>query len=296
MKHQFQLSCESTVDMPYSYITGRDISVLFYTYSIDGVEYEDNMGRDPKAIEEFFAQLQAGKMPVTSQINAFRYEEYFEALLQKGDVLHINFGTGMTPSYRNAVEAAEGLRKKYPDRKLVVIDSLCSCTGYGILVDSAADLRDEGKSMEEIEEWILTNRNRVQHQFFCTDLTQFKRSGRVSGPVALVGSILGLCPIMHLNSEGRIIAYSKVRGKKNAIRATVDEIAAHVQDGPNYKGKFYVCHSNCPEMCQEVAEAIRERLGFTADQVKIGNIGAVISAHCGPSTVAVFFYGDERSL
>lgn len=296
MRHHFQLSCESTVDMPYSYITGRDISVLFYTYSIDGVEYEDNMGRDPKTIEEFFAQLQAGKMPVTSQINAFRYEEYFEALLQKGDVLHINFGTGMTPSYRNAVEAAEGLRKKYPDRKLVVIDSLCSCTGYGILVDSAADLRDEGKSMEEIEEWVLANRNRVQHQFFCTDLTQFKRSGRVSGPVALVGSILGLCPIMHLNSEGRIIAYSKVRGKKNAIRATVDEIAAHVQDGPNYKGKFYVCHSNCPEMCQEVAEAIRERLGFTADQVKIGNIGAVISAHCGPSTVAVFFYGDERSL
>ncbi len=296
MKYQFQLSCESTVDMPYSYIAGRDISVLFYTYSVDGVEYEDNMGRDPKAIEEFFAQLQAGKMPVTSQINAFRYEEYFEALLQKGDVLHINFGTGMTPSYRNAVEAAEGLRKKYPDRKLVIIDSLCSCTGYGILVDSAADLRDEGKSMEEIEEWILANRNKVHHQFFCTDLTQFKRSGRVSGPVALVGSILGLCPIMHLNAEGRIIAYSKVRGKKNAIRTTVDEIAAHVQDGPNYKGKFYVCHSNCPEMCQEVVDAIREKLGFSAEQVKTGNIGAVISAHCGPSTVAIFFYGDERAL
>lgn len=296
MKYPFQLSCESTVDMPYSYITGRDISVLFYTYSIDGVEYEDNMGRDPKAMEEFFVKLKAGKLPVTSQINAFRYEEYFENLLQKGDVLHINFGTGMTPSYRNAVEAAENLRKKYPQRKLVIVDSLCSCTGYGILVDSAADMRDEGKSLEEIESWVLANRNRVHHQFFCTDLSQFKRSGRVSGPVALVGSILGLCPIMHLNAEGRIIAYSKVRGKKNAIRTTVEEIAAHVQDGPEYKGKFYVCHSNCPEMCQEVVDAIRQKLGYGEEHIKVGNIGAVISAHCGPSTVAVFFYGDERAV
>lgn len=295
MKHQFQLSCESTVDLPYSYIAGRDISVLFYTYSVDGTEYEDDMGRDPNARKAFFKQLQDGKMPVTSQINTYRYEEYFDGLLQKGDVLHINFGTGMTPSYRNALEAAQLLREKYPERKLVIVDSLCSCTGYGILVDSAADLRDEGKTLEEIESWVLANRNRVHHQFFCTDLTQFKRSGRVSGPVALVGSILGLCPIMHLNAEGRIIAYGKVRGKKNAIRTTVDEIAAHVQDGPDYKGKFYVCHSNCPEMCREVVDAIRERLGFDADHIRIGNIGAVISAHCGASTVAVFFYGDERS-
>lgn len=296
MKYPFQLSCESTVDMPYSYIAGRDISVLFYTYSMDGVEYEDNMGRDPEASKDFFAQIKAGKMPVTSQINAFRYEEYFEELLQKGDVLHINFGTGMTPSYCNALEAAEILRKKYPQRKLVIIDSLCSCTGYGILVDSAADMRDEGKSLEEIESWVLANRNKVHHQFFCTDLSQFKRSGRVSGPVALVGSLLGLCPIMHLNAEGRIIAYSKVRGKKNAIRTTVEEIAAHVQDGPDYKGKFYVCHSNCPEMCQEVVDAIRQKLGYAEGHIKVGNIGAVISAHCGPSTVAVFFYGDERTV
>ena len=296
MNYAFQLSCESTVDMPYSYITGRDISVLFYTYSMDGVEYEDNMGRDAKAMADFFAKLKAGSLPSTSQINAFRYEEYFEALLQKGDVLHINFGTGMTPSYRNALDAAAILREKYPQRKLVIVDSLASCMGYGMLVDDAADLRDAGKSLEEVEAWLLANRNKLHHQVLCTDLTQFKRSGRVSGPVALIGSILGICPIIRMNAEGKLISYAKARGKKAAIRMTVDEIAKHIQGGKDYKGKFFLGHSDCAEMCEEVADAICERFGFARERIRFGNIGAIISAHCGASTVAAFFYGDEREL
>lgn len=295
MSQTFQLSCESTVDLPYSYVSGRGISVLFYTYSVDGKEYTDDMGRDPNALPAFFALLKEGKQPSTSQINTFRYEEYLEGLLQQGDVLHIAFGTGMTPSYRNACEAAEGLREKYPGCKLVVLDSLCSCLGYGMLVDSAADLRDEGKSLEEVEEWVLANRNKVHHQFFSTDLTQFKRSGRVSGPAAAVGTILGICPIMRLNSEGRIIAYDKVRGKKNAIQRTVDTVLQHIQNGTAYDGKFYIGHSNCPKLAEETRLALKQHFGATADRIRIGNIGTIISAHCGPGTVAVFFYGDERA-
>lgn len=295
MRYSFQLSCESTVDMPYSYISGRDISVLFYTYSIDGKEYVDNMGRDEAVMDDFFTQLKSGKMPITSQINAFRYEEYFEELLQKGDVLHVAFGTGMTPSYHNAVEAAKLLREKYPERKLVVVDSLCSCGGYGILVDSAADLRDEGKTIEEVAQWLLDNRNKVVHQIFCTDLAQFKRSGRVSGPVALVGSLLGICPVMNLNAEGRIFAYGKIRGKKNAIRTCVDEVMKTIQNGTDYDGKLYICHSNCPELQQEVVEAVRERFPGREIAIQEGRIGAVISAHCGASTVAIFCFGGDRT-
>ena len=294
MNTQFQLSCESTVDLPYAHINGRGISVLFYTYAVDGQEYVDDMGRDPEALPNFFAMLDAGKMPSTSQINEFRYEEYFDELLQKGDVLHIAFGTGMTPSVRNAWKAAEGLKEKYPERKLIIIDSLCSSVGYGMLVDSAADLRDEGKSMEEIEEWVLANRNKVHHQFFSTDLTQFKRSGRVSGPAAAVGTILGICPIMRINSEGRIIAYGKVRGKKAAIKTTVDTVLEHIQDGTAYNGKFYIGHSTCPELAEETRLALKEHFGETADKIQIVNIGTIISAHCGHGTVAVFYYGDER--
>lgn len=294
VNHQFQLSCESTVDLPYSYISGRDISVLFYTYAVDGEEFVDDMGRDPNVLPAFFEKLDAGKLPSTSQINEFRYEEYFEALLEKGDVLHIAFGSGMTPSVRNACDAAERLREKYPERKLIVIDSLCSSVGYGVLVDSAADLRDGGKTIDETAEWVNANRNRVHHQFFSTDLTQFKRSGRVSGPAAAVGTILGICPIMRLNSEGRIIAYDKVRGKKAAIRTTVDTVLRHIENGTDYQGKFYIGHSACPELAEETRLALKEHFGERADAIQIVNIGTIISAHCGHGTVAVFFYGDER--
>lgn len=295
MNHKYQLSCESTVDMPYSYISGRGIEVLFYTYSIDGKEYVDNMGRDEAVMDDFFAQLKAGKMPITSQINEFRYEEYFEALLQKGDVLHVAFGTGMTPSYHNAVAAAKNLKEKYPDRKLIVVDSLCSCTGYGLLVDTAADHWDAGMSMEELEQWLLNNRGKVVHQIFCTDLTQFKRSGRVSGPVALVGGLLGICPMMNLNAAGKIYSYGKVRGKKNAIRTCVDEVMKTIQDGTNYQGVIYVCHSNCPELQAEVVAAVKERFPGREINLREGRIGAVISTHCGASTVAIFCFGEERA-
>lgn len=289
----FILSCESTVDLPYSYISGRDISVLFYSYSVDGKEYVDDMFRNPNALTEFYAMLDEGKLPSTSQINEFKYYDYFEELTAKGDVLHIAFGSGMTPSVVNAVEAASKIKSKYPDRKIVVIDSLCSCTGYGMLVDSAADLRDSGKSFEEVEKWVLENRNTVQHQFFSTDMKFFRRSGRVNGAAALVGSILNICPIMRLNSAGKIIAYSKVRGKKTAISTTVKEMLAASVNGSSYSGKCYISHSNCPDMAEELKEEIMDAFPQLTD-IKIGQIGTIIVSHCGPGTVAVFFYGKER--
>lgn len=294
MSNKYILSCESTVDLPYSYISSRNIPVLFYTYTVDGKEYYDDMERDPAAREEFFQQIKDGKLPATSQINEFRYIEFFDNLLQEGDVIHIALGTGMTPSVRNAWEAAKKLKEKYPDRKLIIIDSLCSCTGYGLLVDYAADLRDEGLGIEELAQWVEENKGKVHHQFFTTDLTQFKRSGRVSGPVALVGSVLGICPIMHLNSEGRIISYGKARGKKAAIRTTVDEIMSHIQNGADYTGKFFISNANCPETAQACRDELEAR-GLTKADIKMTHIGMVISAHCGPETVAIFFLGDERT-
>ncbi len=289
----FILSCESTVDLPYSYISGRDISVLFYSYSLGDREYVDDMFRNPNALTEFYAMLDEGKLPSTSQINEFKYYDYFEELTAKGDVLHIAFGSGMTPSVVNAIEAASKIKSKYPDRKIVVIDSLCSCTGYGMLVDSAADLRDSGKSFEEVEKWVLENRNTVQHQLFSTDMKFFRRSGRVSGAAAIVGSILNICPIMHLNSAGKIIAYLKVRGKKVAISTTVKEMLAASANGSSYSGKCYISHSNCPDMAEELKEEIMDAFPNLAD-IKIGQIVTIIASHCGPGTVAVFFYGKER--
>ena len=295
MSNKFILSCESTVDMPYSYISGRDIPVLFYSYSIDGVEYEDEMGKDPNALIEFYKKIDEGALPSTSQINEYRYLEYFDELLQKGDVLHIAFGSGMTPSVNNARTAAEQMREKYPERKLIVIDSTCSCGGYGLLVDIAADLRDTGKAMEEIKEWVEANCHNVHHQFYVTDLKLFKRSGRVSGLSATAATILGICPIMHLNYDGKIVSYSKVRGKKNAISTTVEEMKKHATNGADYDDKCFICHANSLDDAKTTKELIEKEMPLLKDKVKIYNIGTIIASHCGPGTVAVFFMGDERA-
>ena len=294
MERQFTLSCCSTVDLPYSYMEGRDIPVLFYTYVVDGREYVDDMGRDPEALPRFYRFLEEGKLPQTSQINVGTYLSFFEKLLQKGDLLHIAFTSGQSGSVHNAMLAAKELQEKYPERKLIVIDSLCSSSGYGMLVDTVADLRDEGKSIEEAAQWVRENRNTVHHQFFSSNMTQFRRTGRVSGAAAMVATIMSICPIMRLDDAGAIKAYGKVRGKKKAVETTIEAMAKHAQGGENYDKRCYVCHSQCPEDAQMLIDGLEARFPRIKGKIRLCDIGTIIGSHSGPGTVAVFFYGDER--
>ncbi len=295
MKPKFILSCESTVDMPYSYVNSRNIPVLFYSYTVDDKVYTDDMGRDPKALPHFYEMLDEGKMPSTSQLNDFQYKDYFEELLKQGDVLHIAFGSGMTNSVQNAKEVAELMQKEFPDRKLIVIDSYCSSSGYGMLVDYAADMRDEGCDMETVRDWVEANAKRVHHQFYSTDLKYFRRSGRVSGSAAAIGAVLNICPIMRLDESGHIVAYDKVRGRKNAIRKTVDTMAEHAEGGEQYSGKCFISHSNCLASAEELKADVEARFPNLAGKIRIFDIGTIISSHCGPGTVAVYFLGDIRA-
>ena len=220
-------------------------------------------------------------------------EEFFDELLQKGDLLHIVFGSGMTSSINGALGAAEVMQKKYPDRKLIVIDSTCSSSGYGMLVDGAADMRDAGKSMEEVEAWILDHRLRIHHQFFSTDLTYFRRGGRVSGVAATLATVLGICPLMHLNLDGFIIAYGKARGKMAAMKETLRVMETHAENGLDYSGKCWISHSHCIEEAEKMKKLILERFP-NVKTVEIFDIGTIIAAHTGPGTVATFFFGDNR--
>lgn len=295
MDRSFILSCESTVDVPYAYVQSRDIPVLFYSYTVDDQEHPDDMGRDPQALPKFYGFLESGKIPTTSQINVYQYLEFFESLAAKGDILHIAFGSGMTASVTNAMAAAQMLREKYPERKITVIDSLCSSSGYGLLVDEAADMRDRGCSMEQIEAWVMENRQKVHHQFFSTDLKYYRRSGRMSGAAATIGAILNICPIMRLDDGGKIIAYDKVRGKKKAIERTVQVMAEHAQGGDQYSGKCWICHSNCLAEAEQTKAAVQEHFPNIQGEIRICDIGTIIASHCGPGTVAVFFFGDTRA-
>lgn len=295
MESSFLLSCESTIDLPYSYANERNLPVLFYSYQVDGVDYEDDMDRDPEALPKFYGFLAEGKLPTTAQLNEFQYETFFDNLLQQGDVLHIAFGSGMTASVQNAMLAAEALREKYPERRLVVIDSLCSSSGYGLLVDGAADLRDAGKSLDEVADWVLAHRQNVHHQFYSTELKFYRRSGRMSGAAAAIGTVLGICPIMRLDDKGRIIAYDKVRGKKNAVARTVETMKRHAEGGEAYSGKVFICHSNCPADAEATKEAVAAAFPHIDGEIRICNIGTIVASHSGPGTVAVFFFGDARA-
>lgn len=291
----FVLSCESTVDLPYSYVMERGLKVLFYSYSVEGNTYTDDMGKDPNSLNRFYDFLKKGHIPTTSQINQFTYEEFFRKELSEGnDLLHLCFGTGMTQSYNQAVNAAEVVRKEFPERKLIVIDTTCSSSGYGMIVDDAADLWDEGKSLQEVATYVEENKYNIHHQFFTTDLKYFKRTGRVSGPTASIGTVLRICPLMHLNHAGRIIAYSKVMGKRNAMKATLDWMEKHAKDGKNYNRKIFISHSHALEDAEAVKSQIEERFPNLKDKVRIFDIGTIIASHTGPGTVAIYFHGDVR--
>lgn len=295
-KKDFIISCSSPVDVDYSYFKERGASILFYHYLMDGMEYEDIMGRDKEKLKEFYKNLKDGKRSFTSQIPVDQYLAYFEKLLKEGkDILHIELGTGMTNSAVNALKAAHTLEEKYEGVRIDIIDSLCSSSGYGLFVDYALDMKEEGKSIDEIGTWLIEHRNQVHHQFFCTDLSYFKRSGRITMMTAIFGSIMKVCPIMHLDHDGKIIVYNKAFGRKNAISKTAEEVMKHIQNGKDYQGKIWISQSNCPEMAEAMKEALVQELPNYKSKIQIWDIGTIIGSHCGPGTVAVYFLGDERA-
>ena len=295
MDRKFTLSCCSTVDLPYSYMESRDIPVLFYTYVVDGREYDDDMGRDPEALPRFYAFLKEGKLPQTSQINVAAYTEFFEKLLDKGgDVLHIAFTSGQSGSVHNAFLAAEELKDRYPGQRLVLIDSLCSSSGYGLLVDYAADMRDEGKSLDELHDWIEANKLRLHHWFFSTDLTFYVKGGRISKASGFFGTMLNICPLLNMDNLGRLIPREKIRTKKKVIKTIVDRMEECADDGLDYSGKCFISQSACVEDAKAVAALVEERFPKLNGKVEINYIGTTIGSHTGPGTVALFFWGKER--
>ena len=285
----FTLSCESTVDLTLDYLTKRNIPALAYTYTVDGVEYADDM-RSGNGLAVFYNQLISGKQPTTSLINTERYMEFFRAILSKGDMLHICFCSGLSQSASNAIKAGELLKAEFPNRKIYVVDSLCACVGYGLFVDSIADLRDKGKDIDFLYKWAQENRLRVQHQFFSTTLTYFKRSGRISGPAAIFGNLLKLCPIMHLNGNGKIIAYAKVMSETKAIAKTMEEIAKKIENGSEYDGKLWIGHSDYISSANKIVEQLK--VAYPKADIRVFDIGPVVASHCGPGTLALFFWGS----
>ena len=290
----FALTTCSTTDLSHEYLKSRDIGVVFFHFQLGEKEYPDDMGVSvtPK---ELFRRMLDGEDTKTSQVTMGEYMEFFEPILKEGkDILHIAFSSGLSGSYNSARLAAEDLAPQYPDRKIYVVDSLAASTGHGLVVDKAADLRDEGKSIDEVRDWIEANKNRAHHWFFSTDLTFFIRGGRVSKTAGTIGTLLGICPLLNVNDEGKLIPREKIRGKKKVITRIVEMMEAHAENGLDYTGKVYISNSDCYDDARAVADLIESKFTKMNGKVQIYSIGATIGSHTGPGTVALFFWGDER--
>ena len=288
------LSCCSTVDLTKEHLDKINVSFACYHFILDGTEYPDDLGQT-MPFEEFYNKLKNGSDSTTSQISVGEYMDYFKKLLDTGnDVIHLSFSSGVSGSYRSAMTAADMLREQYPDRKLYVIDSLAASSGYGLLVEAAAKKRDEGLSIDELKDWVETNKLRLHHWFFSTDLTFFVKGGRVSKVSGMIGGVFEICPLLNVSNEGRLIPRAKIRTKKKVIPEIVNRMVEHAENGTDYTGKVYISNSDCLEDAKEVASLVESKFKKMDGKVLINSIGTVVGTHTGPGTVALFFWGDER--
>ena len=291
----FVLSCCSTADMPASFFEKRDIAYACFHYYLGGKMYLDDLGKTMD-FKEFYDRMEQGEDTKTSQLNVEEYMNHFERYLSQGkDVLHLTLSSGITGTINSACIARDDLKEKYPDRKLIIVDSLAASGGFGLLMDKLADLRDEGKSIDEVADFALKHRLNLHHWFFTTDLTFFIKGGRVSKVSGFFGNMLNICPLLNVNDEGKLIPRFKIRTKKKVIEACVEQMVLHAEEGTDYKGKCFINHARCPEDAQAVADLVEEKFPALKGRIEINYIGTTIGSHTGPGTVALFFWGDERT-
>lgn len=288
------LSCCSTADLSEEHFKSRDISYICFHFELDGKEYLDDLGASIP-FDQFYQAMQEGAETKTSQINADEFENYFEPFLKEGfDILHVTLSSGISGVINSATIACNILSERYPERKIRIVDSLGASSGYGLLMDRLADLRDEGKTIDEVYEWALSHRLNLHHWFFSTDLTFYIKGGRISKTAGFVGGLLNICPLLNMDNAGRLIPRYKIRSKKKVIRAIVDKMKECATDGTNYSGKCYISQSACLEDAEEVAALVEEQFPSLNGKVEINHIGTTIGSHTGPGTVALFFWGEER--
>ena len=291
----YVLSCCSTADLSKEHFEARDLHYICFHYQLDGVDHLDDLGQS-MSFDAFYQAMVDGADTRTSQINADEYEAHFESFLKQGlDVLHVTLSSGISGTINSALLAKERLEEKYPERKVVVIDSLNASSGYGLLMDRLADLRDEGYTLDQLVSWLEKNKLKAHAWFFTSDLTFFIKGGRVSKASGLVGQLLNLCPLLHVSVEGKLVARQKIRTKRKVIAAIVDKMAELAENGLDYSGKAFISMSACREDAEAVAALIEQRFPKLDGKVLINHIGTTIGSHTGPGTVALFFWGKERT-
>lgn len=285
----YLITTDNNVDLPEWYLEENSMAVTYFTYTLDDIEYSsDDSGM---RIHEFYDKMRAGSTVKTQQINPDQALDFFKKYLEQGyDLLHIAFSSGLSGTYNNMCIAKEDLKEEFPDRKIVVVDSLCASMGQGLLVHKALQLQKGGKSLDEVAQWLEENKLHICHNFTVEDLAYLHRGGRISKTTAVVGTMLGIKPVLHVDNNGKLVPEGKIRGRKQSLIALVDNMAKKI--GTYRNDVVFISHGDCEEDATFVQHLVKERFGI--NNFVLGNISPIIGAHSGPGTVALFFMGETR--
>lgn len=291
---EFVLSCCSTADLSAEKYEAIGVSYICTTFRLNGKTYTDDLGKT-MSYKDFYKAMEDGAETSTSQINQDEFKDYFREILSSGkDLLHLSLSSGISGTYNSARLAIEEIREEFPDRKIYLVDSLAASAGYGLFMAKLAELRDSGMGIDELYNWAEENKNSLHHWFFTTDLTYFVRGGRVSKASGFIGGVLGICPLLDVNDEGKLIARSKIRGKKKVISEIVERMKEHAENGLDYADGCFISCSACFDDAEMVADLVEDTFPKLEGKVELFDIGTTIGSHTGPGTVALFFWGDQR--
>ncbi len=287
----YRITTETTCDLPFSYYEERGIGFIGLGFLLAEKEYIEGPDQGI-SLGEVYTAMRNKECITTNQANAFRFIEYFEPILQNGeDILHMSFSSGLSGTYQSCLQAAEELRERYPERQIIVIDTLCASLGQGLLVHFAANHRDNGMSLEDNAAWVEANKLHLAHWFTVDDLMFLHRGGRVAKSTAVVGSLLGIKPILHVDNDGHLISVGKVRGRDASLKELARRMKESMTEDPA-TATVFISHGDCEEEAKKTAAYVKELTGANVELMHC--LGPVIGGHAGPGTMALFFLATER--
>ena len=287
---EYVITTDNNSDLPEKYLKDHGVGCMYLSYSMDGKNYtHENFLPE----HEFYEAMRNGSMPTTAQVNPENAKALLEPYLKEGkDILHIAFSSGLSGTYNSSRIAAEELMEEYPDRKIIVVDSLSASLGQGLLVWLAQQKKELGQTLEEVADWAEKNKLKMVHLFTVDDLNHLYRGGRVSRTTAIVGSMLNIKPVLHVDNEGKLTAIGKVRGRKKALQELVKLMDEKIGSFGADCDTIFISHGDCEQDAQYVAAKVKEK--YNIKNIIINQVSATIGAHSGPGTMALFFVGDVR--
>ena len=287
----FIITTDSCSDLPINFVEKMDLRIIPLSVEIDGKSYRDYPDEREIKVKDFYELLRDKRVAKTSMINVNEFIDFFEEILkEEKDVLYIGFSSSLSGTVNSAFIAKEEIKDKYPNRKIIIIDSLSASMGLGLLISYADKLREQGKSIDEVALWIEDNKLKLCHLFTVAHLGTLRRGGRLSGSAAFFGDLLKVKPVLHVNNEGKLVPLKKARGRNSSLIMLVDMMKERIVDSKSQT--IFLSHGDDLETAKNVGKMIVEQIGVK--EIVYGNIGPIIGAHSGPGTIAIFFMGSER--